>query len=122
MAIGTQCVDRKINMTPLPCEQRENSVREAYEHLEPGGTMQAIDDFQPEWVRGFLQEQLNVTLRDEDFRIEESAVRYVVYVRKPQENEHVGTGGTAAESDDVRARRRSPASGFAIHDRKEGRT
>lgn len=98
----THCVERTINMTPLPSEQRRDSLREAYEHLEPGETMQAIDDFNPEWVRNFLEECFHVTLAGENFVIEENAGRFVVYVQKPESN------GNASSTD-----RDRPAEVFA---------
>jgi uncharacterized protein (DUF2249 family) len=80
----THCVDRKVNITPLPTDHREDCLIEAFEHLEPGETMQAIDDFDPGWIQGLLGKNCDVTLEGDDFDVDTNAGRYVVFISKPE--------------------------------------
>lgn len=80
----TPTVDRKINMMPLLADHREECVVEAFRELEPGQTLQVIDDFDPEWIRPFLERECDCRLTDENFVVRETAGRYVVPVIKPE--------------------------------------
>lgn len=66
----THCVDRKVNITPLPANEREKCLLEAFEHLEPGETLQAIDDFDPSWIKPLIEQQCDICLTDQNFVVD----------------------------------------------------
>lgn len=77
-------VETKVNLTPLPCRHREQSLVEAFERLQPGETLQVIDDFDPAWIRAFFEQRFNVAFDDQTFEIEQNAGRFVAYIQKPE--------------------------------------
>ncbi len=94
----SHCVDRKVNITPLPRKHRKECLIECYEHLEPGQTLQVIDDFNPDWIKGFLREECNVKLKEDMFRIKTNAGRFEALIQKPESNQSGQSNGSKRES------------------------
>lgn len=81
-------VDEKINITPIPLDDREECLVKAFNSLEPGQTLQVIDDFNPEWIRALLESRCDCKLGAEGFEVRKNAGRFLVMIRKPDSSEH----------------------------------
>lgn len=80
----SRSIEKTVNLVPLPLDHRETCLCRAFESIRSGEIMQVIDDFDPEWIKDFIENHFGVELASGSFVVEESAGRYVVYVKKPE--------------------------------------
>ncbi|MFB6347780.1 MAG: hypothetical protein ABEK50_18855 [bacterium] len=74
--------ERSINLTAIPMGDYESTLSRIFEDLSSGESMRIIDDFVPEWICSFFEEQYGITRVELRIDKEPGDGRYVLYVTK----------------------------------------